>query len=130
LDILQLHGDETPVDCRGHGRRYLRALRMAPEVDLLECEQQFSDAAALLLDAHVAGAYGGTGHSFDWSRIPSGLRLPVILSGGLHPGNVAEGIRQVHPFAVDVASGVESAPGIKDADKLKAFIDEVRNADV
>lgn len=130
LDLLQFHGDESPEGCRGHGRRYLRAVRMSPEVDLLECGVQFSDAAALLLDAHVAGAYGGTGHVFDWSRIPVGLNRPVILSGGLHAGNVAAGIRQVRPFAVDVSSGVESAPGIKDAVKLKAFINEVRNADV
>lgn len=130
IDILQFHGEETPEDCRGYGRRYLRAVRMAPGVDLVECAVRFSDASALLLDAHVAGAYGGTGHTFDWSRIPGDLTLPVVLSGGLNVGNVAQGVRQVRPFAVDVSSGVESAPGIKDADKLQAFINEVRNADV
>lgn len=130
LDILQFHGNESPADCRLYGRRYLKAVRMAPEIDLVKCAADFHDAAGLLLDAHVTGAWGGTGRKFDWTRVPAKLSRPVILSGGLSPDNVAEGIRMLRPAAVDVSSGVESAPGIKDPVKLKAFIREVLHADV
>jgi phosphoribosylanthranilate isomerase len=88
------------------------------------------DAQALLLDAYVEGVQGGTGESFDWALIPRDLPLPVILSGGLHPGNVAEAVRTVRPYAVDVSSGVEAAKGIKDAAKVAAFIKEVKNVDI
>jgi phosphoribosylanthranilate isomerase len=130
LDVLQFHGSESPEDCRILGRRYIKAVRMAPEVDLVKCAADFHDASGLLLDAHVAGAWGGTGQRFDWARVPSGIARPIILSGGLNPDNVAEGIRLLRPAAVDVSSGVESAPGIKDPDKLKAFIREAQHADV
>lgn len=130
LDLLQFHGNETPADCQLYGRRYVKAVRMAPEVDLVKYATDFHEAAGLLLDAHVAGAWGGTGQKFDWSSVPAGLSRPVILSGGLNPDNVAAGIRTLRPAAVDVSSGVESGPGIKDPDKLKAFIREAQNADV
>lgn len=130
LDLLQFHGDEAPADCVGFGRRYIKAVRMAPGVDLVKCAADFHQSAGLLLDAHVAGTWGGTGQRFDWARVPQGLERPVILSGGLNPENVAAGIRAVRPVAVDVSSGVESAPGIKDPDKLKAFIHEAQHADV
>ena len=126
--LLQFHGDESPDACRGHGRAYLRAARMAAGFDLLDFCHQYPDAKAVLLDAHVDG-YGGGGKVFDWSLIPANVPLPVVLSGGLHAGNVTEGILQVRPWAVDVSSGVESAKGVKDAQLIRRFCDAVREAD-
>ena len=128
LDILQFHGNEPPDYCAGFGRPYLKALRVKPGVDLVQYASAYVGAQALLLDAHVEGVAGGTGQAFDWSLIPKQLPLPVILSGGLSQENVAEGIRQVHPAAVDVSSGVEASKGIKDAAKIAAFMQGVRNA--
>ena len=126
--LLQFHGDETPQTCRRLGRPYLRAARMAAGFDLLDFASRFSDAQALLLDAHVDG-YGGGGKVFDWSVIPHNVPLPVVLSGGLHAGNVILGIQLVRPWAVDVSSGVESAKGSKDAEAIRRFCDAVREAD-
>ena len=126
--LPQFHGDETPEDCRRPGRPYLRAARMAAGFDLLDFGSRFSDAQALLLDAHVDG-YGGGGKVFDWSDIPNNVPLPVVLSGGLHAGNVIPGIQLVRPWAVDVSSGVEAAKGIKDAQAIRRFCDAVREAD-
>ena len=126
--LLQFHGDESPQDCRQHGRPFMRAARMAPGFDLLDFIQQFSEAQAILLDAHVEG-FGGGGKVFDWSLVPYSVPLPVVLSGGLHAGNVIEGIRQVRPWAVDVSSGVESSKGIKDAAEIRRFCEAVREAD-
>ena len=125
LNLLQFHGDETAEQCEGFGLPYLRAARVRPGVDLLEFASQFASARALLLDTWTP-AYGGSGESFDWALVPSACPLPVILSGGLNPDNVADAIRQVHPVAVDVSSGVESAKGIKDAAKIRAFVRAVR----
>ena len=122
LDLLQFHGDETPVDCERHGRPYIKALRVNPGTDLLKCAAEFDSARGLLLDAYVPGVAGGTGERFDWGLIPPGLPGPIILSGGLTPDNVAEAVRQVRPWAVDVSSGVEASKGIKDAQKLAQFI--------
>jgi phosphoribosylanthranilate isomerase len=126
--LLQHHGDESAADCRRHARPYLRAARMAPGFDLLDFAAQYPDALGVLLDAHVEG-YGGGGKVFDWSLIPHDVPLPVVLSGGLHAGNVIEGILRVRPWAVDVSSGVESAKGIKDAAAMRRFCDAVREAD-
>jgi len=131
LDLLQFHGDEDAAYCSRFGRPWIKAARVKPGFDLLEYASSFAGApgvSGLLLDAHVEG-YGGGGQTFDWSLIPQSLPLPVILSGGLHPGNVAEAVRAVRPWAVDVSSGVESAKGIKDARKITEFIAGVRNAD-
>jgi phosphoribosylanthranilate isomerase len=130
LDVLQFHGDETPEFCAQFGKPYLKAIRVKPGVDLLQCASRYASAQGLLLDAFVEGTQGGTGESFDWALIPHELPLPVILSGGLHAGNVATAIKQVRPYAVDVSSGVEQAKGIKDAAKVAAFINEVKRADV
>ena len=127
LNLLQFHGDETVDQCEGFGLPYLRAARVRPGVDLLEFASQFPSARALLLDTWTP-AYGGSGESFDWSLVPASCPLPVILSGGLTPDNVAEAIRQVRPVAVDVSSGVESAKGIKDAAKIRAFVSAVRGS--
>ena len=126
--LLQFHGDEMPADCRHGGRPYLRAARLAPGFDLLDFVARYADAQALLLDAHVDG-YGGGGKVFDWSLIPPGLALPTVLSGGLNTANVAEAMRRVRPWAVDVSSGVESAKGIKDAGAMRSFCAAVRQAD-
>lgn len=125
LNLLQFHGDETVDQCEGFGLPYLRAARVRPGVDLLEFASQFPSARALLLDTWTP-VYGGSGESFDWSLVPTSCPLPVILSGGLTPDNVADAIRQVRPVAVDVSSGVETAKGIKDAAKIRAFVSAVR----
>src|SRR5512135_1488870 len=130
LDVLQFHGEEAPEFCAQFGRPYLKAIRVKVGVDLVECAARYAGAQGLLLDAYVEGTQGGTGESFDWALIPQNLPLPVILSGGLHAGNVAEAIRQVRPYAVDVSSGVEAAKGIKDAAKVAAFIKEVKSVDL
>ena len=130
VGLLQFHGGETPEFCRQFKRPYVKAVRVRPGVDLLQYARDFYDAKALLLDAYVEGLHGGSGAAFDWSLIPRGLPLPVILSGGLTPENVMDAVRRVRPSAVDVSSGVESAKGIKDAQKIAAFIKGVRNADV
>jgi phosphoribosylanthranilate isomerase len=126
--VLQFHGEEPAEFCTGFHRPYLKAARMAPGVDLLDFAARHPDAQALLLDAHVE-AYGGGGKVFDWSLVPSGVSLPVVLSGGLHAGNVIDGIRQLRPWAVDVSSGVESARGVKDAGAIRRFCEAVREAD-
>lgn len=130
LDVLQFHGDEPPEFCASFGVPYLKAIRVKAGVDLVQCAIRYQQAQGLLLDAYVEGTPGGTGQSFDWELIPAGLPLPVILSGGLEPANVAEAIRRVRPWAVDVSSGVEAAKGIKDAAKVAAFIEGVSSADV
>ena len=126
--LLQFHGDETPAQCRAPARPYVRAVRMGPGVDLLDCAASFSDAQALLLDAHVDG-YGGGGKVFDWSLVLPGVACRLVLSGGLNPANVTDGIHRVRPWAVDVSSGVEAAKGVKDAGLMQQFCAEVQRAD-
>jgi len=127
--LLQFHGDETPEFCGQFGVPFVKACRIRPGVDALQYLQPFSRAAAWLVDSFVP-EYGGVGESFDWSLVPRGLARPLILSGGLDQKNVARAIREVHPWGVDVSSGVEAAKGIKDAGKMTAFVAEVRNADI
>ena len=129
LDLLQFHGDETPELCARFGRPYFKAVRMRPGVDLLEYARRFGAARALLLDAYVSGTHGGTGTRFDWRLVPSNLSLPIVLSGGLTPENIGAAVRTLRPWAVDVSSGVEAAPGIKDPQRLRDFIAGVRRAD-
>jgi phosphoribosylanthranilate isomerase len=129
LDLLQFHGEESAEYCRGFSRPYIKAIRMADGVDLQLAAAEYSDARGLLLDAYHKGIPGGTGETFDWARIPANLSLPVILAGGLGPENVAEAVRSVQPYAVDVSSGVEAEKGIKDAAKIIAFIRGVNSAD-
>jgi phosphoribosylanthranilate isomerase len=126
--LLQFHGDETAQFCESFAVPYIKAVRMAPEVDLLQYARDYAGARALLLDANIEG-YGGGGKSFDWNLIPPSLPLPVILSGGLHAENVVEAVRRVRPWAVDVSTGVEAAKGIKDEAKIAAFCAGVRHAD-
>lgn len=130
LHLLQFHGDEAPEFCAGFGLEYIKAARVRPGLDLVQYASRHGAARGLLLDAYVPGAHGGTGQSFDWSLIPRDLPLPLVLSGGLDASNVAEAVRRVRPWAVDVSSGVESARGIKDPARISAFIRGVRDADV
>jgi phosphoribosylanthranilate isomerase len=126
--LLQFHGDEHEADCARHGRPYLRAIRMDAEVDLLDCERLFPSAAALLLDT-PSGAYGGSGTAFDWTRIPRQRSRRIVLAGGLNERNVGAAVQAARPYAVDVSSGVEDAPGVKSAAKIAAFVAAVRRAD-
>lgn len=126
--MLQFHGDESPAECSRWQRPYLRAARVTAGFDLLDFASRHPDASALLLDAFVDG-YGGSGKVFDWSLIPPGVPSPVVLSGGLTPANVIDGIEKVRPWAVDVSSGVESARGVKSAELIRRFCEAVRAAD-
>lgn len=128
VELLQFHGGEPAEFCRGFGRPYIKAVPMGGQADVIEYAQRHSGAAALLLDSHAAGQRGGTGVSFDWGSLPKFDGPPLILAGGLKPGNVATAIRIVRPYGVDVSSGVESAPGIKDAAKMATFVREVNDA--
>jgi phosphoribosylanthranilate isomerase len=138
LHFLQFHGHEPPALCRSFRRPYLKAVAVGESGDLLESVSPYDDAAGWLFDAPpLHGRPGGTGRTFEWSRLPASLARPLVLSGGLDAGNVASAIRTVRPWAVDVSSGVEASDadgrplaGIKDAAKIAAFVEEVRHADV
>jgi phosphoribosylanthranilate isomerase len=129
LGLLQFQGSETPEFCGQFGLPYVRAVRMEQGTDLVEYAGRFKQARALLVDAHVPGQPGGTGRSFDWSLIPRGLPLPIILSGGLVAENVGRAVREVEPWAVDVSSGVESGRGAKDPARIVEFIRSVQRED-
>ena len=129
IDLLQFHGREEPGDCRGFQRPYIKAIAMGEQVDVGAEAARFADAAGLLLDAYVSDVAGGSGQVFDWNRIPHDLNRPIIVAGGLTPRNVADVVRLVHPYAVDVSTGVEMSKGIKDPGKIRAFIEAVRNAE-
>jgi len=136
LSVLQFHGEEDAAFCAQFGLPYLKAIRVKPGLDLLQCaslyvgSRNYAGAQGLLLDTFVEGTHGGTGQSFDWNLIPHNLPLPIILSGGLHAENVAQAIQKVRPYAVDISSGVEETKGIKDAAKVAAFINEVKRIDL
>ncbi|OHX19618.1 phosphoribosylanthranilate isomerase [Chromobacterium sphagni] len=130
IDILQFHGEEEAEFCRSFHRPYLKAVRVKPGVDLQEWARRYSDARGLLTDAFVEGAHGGTGTTFDWALLPDKLSLPLVLSGGLDDGNIAEAVRRVQPAAVDVSSGVEASKGIKDVARMAAFISGARHGSV
>jgi phosphoribosylanthranilate isomerase len=129
LDLLQFHGDERESECTGYGRPWIKAIRMRETVDLAKAGDNYAGAAGLLLDTYQAGVPGGTGQTFDWRRIPRETASRIILAGGLNPDNVEQAVRQVQPYAVDVSGGVEAAKGIKDADKMAAFIAGVKCGD-
>ena len=130
LDIIQFHGDETPQHCEQACAQinlpYYKAIRVKPDTNLLQYAIDFKAAKALLLDTYSEQAYGGTGHVFDWNLIPKNLTKPIILAGGLVPDNVTDAIKKVQPYAVDVSGGVESSKGIKDAAKIAAFMQAVK----
>ena len=129
FDLIQLHGDETPEFCAQWGERVIRALRIGGEDDLKQIDD-YGSVRHIMIDASVPGAYGGTGVTCDWELAAKAVTCseqPVILAGGLTPENVSEAIRRVRPQGVDVAGGVESAPGVKDHDKIRAFVDAARS---
>lgn len=125
LDLLQFHGDELPAECESYQRPYIKALRVKPGDDIAQLAAPYAKARGILLDTYVPGVPGGTGAAFDWSLVPSGLPQPVILAGGLSAANVQAAIEQVRPYAVDVSGGVEAGKGIKDAAKIRAFMQAV-----
>lgn len=125
LDLLQFHGDETPAECECYQRPYIKALRVKPGDDIAQLAAPYAKARGILLDTYVPGVPGGTGAAFDWGLVPSGLPQPVILAGGLSAGNVQAAIEQVRPYAVDVSGGVEADKGIKDAAKIRAFMQAI-----
>nr|WP_284731459.1 MULTISPECIES: phosphoribosylanthranilate isomerase [unclassified Rhodanobacter] len=127
--LLQFHGDESDGWCAQFGHPFLKAIAMGEGAAALPRLHDYPHATGLLLDGHAAGEAGGSGKAFDWSLLPGELAQPLILAGGLHAGNVGDAVRTARPWAVDVASGVESAPGIKDPLRLEAFIRAVRTAD-
>ena len=130
IDLLQFHGDETPDFCNRFDMPYIKALGMAGETpaDIISKAGLYTESRGILLDSHAPGAAGGTGEPFNWSAMPEGFKKPVILAGGLGVDNVAEAITKVRPWAVDVSSGVEADKGIKSAELMSAFIQEVNNA--
>lgn len=128
-DLLQFHGAESDAWCAQFGLPFLKAIAMGEGAAALPRLREYPRAAGLLLDGHGLGEPGGSGKAFDWSLMPTDLAQPLLLAGGLHPGNVGEAVRAARPWAVDVASGIESAPGIKDAGRMAAFIAAVRAAD-
>lgn len=128
LGMLQFHGSESAEYCRRFGLPYIKAVSMVDNHALDRSERSYGDAAALLLDSHLPGEPGGTGTAFDWSLV-SASAMPMILAGGLTPQNVCRAVRALRPWAVDVSSGVESTPGIKEQSKIEAFIKEVQRGD-
>jgi phosphoribosylanthranilate isomerase len=128
LDILQFHGSETEQECSRFKLPWLKAVAMENAESVKQAEQNFPGAAGLLLDSHSKGKRGGSGKLFDWS-LSRPVEKPVWLAGGLNADNVTRAIQAVRPYAVDVSSGVESAPGIKDPARLKAFVKAVRQAE-
>lgn len=127
LDLLQFHGDEDEAFCNSFDRPYIKAVRVKDDTDLADICRQFKSARGLLLDSYKKGTAGGTGEAFDWGLIPMNLSLPVILAGGLNPVNVKAAVSAVQPWAVDVSSGVEEAPGKKDQQKIVQFIQAVES---
>ena len=123
LDVLQFHGQESPAFCEQFQRPYLKAVAMSEDVDLSAVNKEYESARGLLLDSAHEGQFGGTGQRFDWDWIDAGLENRLMLAGGLSADNVGEAIRQVRPAAVDVSSGVERDKGIKDSDRMRAFIE-------
>ena len=125
LDTLQFHGDESAAECRQYAMPFIKALRVNQETNIIKMAEEYHQASGLLLDAFNKDTYGGTGESCDWSLAKVDIELPIILAGGLNPNTVADAVSQVNPYAVDVSSGVESEPGIKDIDKIRKFIQRV-----
>ncbi|MHB1566262.1 MAG: phosphoribosylanthranilate isomerase [Acidiferrobacter sp.] len=129
LSVLQFHGAETPAFCAAYGRPYIKAVRMHPDVVLADLGVRYATAAALLVDSYADDRPGGTGVTFDWSRLPAVLNRPLILAGGLTADNVGAAVVQVRPYAVDVSGGVEGRVGIKDARRMTEFCAQVRAGD-
>jgi len=129
IDLLQFHGTETASYCESFAKPYVKALGVSGETNLVALMNSYTSARSVLLDSHVHGAAGGTGETFDWLSIPEQLRQKIILAGGLKPDNVAQAIQQVRPYAVDLSSGVELAPGVKDINLMTRLMQEIKRVD-
>jgi len=129
LAALQFHGDEPPAYCDAFHRPWIKAVRMRPETDPRASARQYGKGCGLLLDTYDPATAGGTGRRFDWDRVPAWLAPEIILAGGLNPDNVAEAVRRVGPYALDVSGGVEAAPGVKDRARMEAFLQGVKDGD-
>lgn len=128
LDVLQFHGNESAEFCRSFSYPYIKALGMLGQ-NFYELAREYEDAQGLLVDSHAPGEAGGTGLTFDWTQLPQDYPQPLILAGGLKPDNVYQAIKTTRVYAVDVSSGVEASPGVKDVNKVKAFLNEVRRVE-
>ena len=126
-DYIQFHGDETAEFCHQFNFPFIRAVRMREGLDIAAEVAAYKAEGGFLFDAWNDDLYGGTGHSFDWSRLPVSTAYKLILAGGLNPSNVADAVSKTNPYMVDVSGGVEASPGIKDPAKVKAFISEAKN---
>jgi len=129
LDLLQFHGEEAPDYCQAFHKPWIKAVRMRPDVDLHDLRSIYAGAAGLLLDTYDPSAAGGTGRQFDWNRVPADMAGEIVLAGGLSAANVAEAIKRVRPYGVDVSGGVESEKGIKDCHKMADFMKGVFDGD-
>ena len=129
INLLQFHGDEDEAYCSSFGKPYIKAIRIQETTNLLDVSRQFHSASGLLIDAFDKDKFGGTGETFDWSLLQTPCDLPVILAGGLTPDNISDAIKQTHPYAVDVSSGVEESKGVKSHPLIKQFMKEVKCAD-
>jgi len=125
LDLLQFHGSEIEAECSCFNRPYIKAVAMKPGLNVADVVNQYPGAQGILLDTYDVVLPGGTGKSFDWSKVPQSLSKPIILAGGLTPGNISEAVGVVHPWAVDVSGGVEESKGKKDHRLIQTFIEGV-----
>lgn len=126
LDAIQFHGDQSLIECRAANRPWYRALRVAPDQSVEALVAPWvGQGQGILLDTYVKGVPGGTGAAFNWQQVPAQRDWHLILAGGLTPDNVGQAVQQTHPWAVDVSGGVESSPGLKDLDKVRAFLQGV-----
>jgi len=127
IDLVQFHGDESEKLCKLSPKPWIKVIRVGTKTDLESEVNRYDGASSLLLDTDVPGSFGGTGKTFDWSLIPKNIGKPIILAGGLKQGNVVAAVKLVSPYAVDVSGGVESEKGVKDHNKMKEFIKQVRS---
>lgn len=129
IAVIQYHGDESPEDCAAGPPAWIKAVRVRAAADVVQAAERFAGARALLLDTWDPQVYGGSGKRFDWDLVPAERPRPVILAGGLDAGNVAGAIRRVQPWAVDVSGGIERDKGVKDAGRMREFVEEVRRSE-
>lgn len=129
LNLIQFHGAETDSFCHQFHRPFIKAIRMKPGIDVVAEVAKYPSASGVLLDAYKEGVPGGTGSRFDWSVIPHELRKSIVLAGGLNPENVGDAVRTIAPYGVDVSGGVEDSPGIKNDNKIKAFVTNANTCD-
>lgn len=125
FDVLQFHGDESNEFCSAFAMPFIKAIRVEQDTDIADAVAAYPNSSGVLLDSHIPGQFGGTGTTFDWSKIPA-LDTPVLLAGGLTVDNVGRAIDLVHPYAVDVSGGVETSPGVKDTHLIMQFINAVQ----